>query len=109
MEGKVIAIGYINTIVSRTTGSPDGIGGIKVLKKLSDAGHIITNLESNYWRDLKGLCIANDITFNQFLIPHAIISDKCVGCPLISNPNISDVPYVDWSEMLEILKIYEIL
>lgn len=86
------------------------IGAAPVLKSLIANGHKLILMGGGTEMTNQWLRKHKIETLKQAMAPTDLyLTHKALGVPLISNKKISDQPYVDWSEVNDILKIHKII
>jgi len=129
----IIAIDFDGTCVTKTfPGIGKDIGAVSVLKKLIEKEHklILWTLRCDHDEDFNEFIVAgqhltdalewfkshdielygikqnpNDKPYPGAVKPyyHILIDDSSLGCPLTTNEDLSDKPFVDWTEVEKLL------
>ena len=123
----VIAIDFDGTCVTHEYPKVGkDIGAVPVLKKLREKGHLLilhTMRFEETERDAINWFIANDILLygvnrnktqwrwskSPKIYANLYIDDAALGCPLKTDPELSDRPFVDWEAVEKLLIEREIL
>ena len=117
----VIAIDFDGTCVTHEYPKVGkDIGAVPVLKKLREKGHLLilhTLRFEETERDAINWFIANDILLygvnrnktqwrwskSPKIYANLYIDDAALGCPLKTDPELSDRPFVDWEAVEKLL------
>ena len=117
----VIAIDFDGTCVTHEYPKVGkDIGAVPVLKKLREKGHLLilhTMRFEETERDAINWFIANDILLygvnrkeiqwrwskSPKIYANLYIDDAALGCPLKTDPELSDRPFVDWEAVEKLL------
>ena len=117
----VIAIDFDGTCVTHEYPKVGkDIGAVPVLKKLREKGHLLilhTMRFEETERDAIKWFIANDILLygvnrnktqwrwskSPKIYANLYIDDAALGCPLKTDPELSDRPFVDWEAVEKLL------
>ena len=117
----VIAIDFDGTCVTHEYPKVGkDIGAVPVLKKLHEKGHLLilhTMRFEETERDAINWFIANDILLygvnrnktqwrwskSPKIYANLYIDDAALGCPLKTDPELSDRPFVDWEAVEKLL------
>ena len=125
--GIVIGVDFDGTCVTHEYPKVGkDIGAVPVLKKLREKGHLLilhTMRFEETERDAINWFIANDILLygvnrnktqwrwskSPKIYANLYIDDAALGCPLKTDPELSDRPFVDWEAVEKLLIEREIL
>ena len=117
----VIAIDFDGTCVTHEYPKVGkDIGAVPVLKKLREKGHLLilhTMRFEETERDAINWFIANDILLygvnrnktqwrwskSPKIYANLYVDDAALGCPLKTDPELSDRPFVDWEAVEKLL------
>lgn len=117
----VIAIDFDGTCVTHEYPKVGkDIGAVPILKKLREKGHLLilhTMRFEETERDAINWFIANDILLygvnrnktqwrwskSPKIYANLYIDDAALGCPLKTDPELSDRPFVDWEAVEKLL------